>query len=332
MKSGFRRCSRLSSSFALAVRALIAAAALPLLASCGAEQSAANAPKGAAIDLDGDAIALLPPGAVVAVSLDVHALYADHAFGAQIGALAESVLPLGPDTGFVPSRDLEQATLASYALQGADAVAVLRGHFDAAAIERAAQAHAASHAGVVATTPYSGHTMYTVANIGFAVLTPRTILAGTGAGLRLALDRIRDGRVRPELPVAMMETLRTKDAVATFAGDFTATSLAGLQGLPIPPWVGLVKGVRAAATLHEPGVNVAGSVTFDSPEHASAGGDAMRQLSTLVNTMAVTGVVPRLINLSIATEAANVQVSFGMEDAAIRSLLQHLPQWLPSKS
>jgi len=329
---GFRWLRSLLGSLARVACAAALLGAAPLFASCGGEQTPASSPIRAAVDLDGEALALLPPGAILVLTVDVHALYADRAFGGQIGALVESALPLGAGTGFVASRDLEQATFASYALQGADAVAVLRGHFDAAAIDRAAHAHTATPGGtgLLAATPYSGHTMYTVANVGFAVLTPRTILAGTGAGLRLALDRIKDGRVRPELPPSMLETLRTKDAAAAFAGDFSGTSLAGLEGLPIPPWVGSVKGARGTATLRDPGVNVAATLTFDSPQHATAGGDALRQLSALVNTMAVTGVVPKLLNLGINPDGANVQIAFAMEDAAVRSLLQHLPQWLPS--
>jgi hypothetical protein len=303
---------------------------LPVLA-CGGEQPSPNAPTAQGLDLDGDPFALLPAGAVAVLTIDVRTFSQSPAFGAPIGALADAFLPLGADTGFVASRDLERLTVASYAIQGADVVAVVRGRFDPGAIERAAQAHAASssRSGVLSATPYSGHTMYTVANTGFAALTPHTLLAGTGAGLRLALDRIRDRHVRPELAAPMLDTLRTKDTVAAFAGDFTTSSLASIQGLPIPPWVGAVKGMKGTASLRDPGVQVALDLTFDTAEHATSGADSMRQLSILVNTLAASGVLPSLQGLGITPNGSSVHVSFGLEEATLKPFLTRLPQWLP---
>jgi hypothetical protein len=310
--------------------AALLVAVLPTVA-CGGEQPSPSAPTSPGIDLDGDPLALLPGGAIAVLALDVQSLSQSPAFSSSIGALADGLLPLAADTGFVASRDLQRVTVASYAIQGADAVAVLRGHFDAKAIDRAAQAHAASptHSGVLSATPYSGHTMYTVANTGFAVLTPQTLLAGTGAGLRLALDRIRDGHVRPELAPSVLETLRTKDAVAAFAGDFPPSAFASVQGLPIPPWVGAVRSIRATASLRTPGVQIALDATFDTAEHAATGADSMRQLSALVNTMAASGVLPPLQGLAIAPNGPNVHITFGLEEAALKPFLAHLPQWLP---
>jgi hypothetical protein len=309
--------------------ALLSAAILVAL-SCGGEQSSPKAPIAQGIDVDGDVLALLPAGPIAVLTADVRALSQSLAFGAQVGTLVDAITPIGAGAGFVASRDLERLTVASYAIQGADVVAVLRGRFDAQAIDRAAQAHAAGqgHAGLLAATPYSGHTMYTVANTGFTVLSPRTLLAGTGAGLRLALDRIRDGRVKPELSPAMLDALRAKDAVLAFAGDFSSSSLASIQGLPIPPWVAALKGARGTATVRDPGVQVALELSFDTAEHASTGADSMRQLSTLVNAMAVSGVVPPLQGLSITPNGANVHIGFGLEESALRPFLQRLPQWL----
>jgi hypothetical protein len=316
---------------------MVLASALPLVASCGGSEPPPSVPTAPAVDLDGDPIALLPPGAVVALGLDVHGLYASPAFGKQVAAIADSFLQLGSDAGFVPSRDLEQVTLASYSLSGDD-VAVLRGHFDAKAIQQAAGKASSGgpvqtpSSGLLAATPYSGYTMYALADVGFAVLTPKTALAGSGAGLRRALDRIKDGHIRPELPSAMVDALRTlgtQGAVAAFAGDFSGASLASLQHLAVPPWVASVKALRATAALQPPGVRISGSVSFDSSMHASNGADGMRQVGSLVNTMAVAGVVPKLENLVVTADGANVQIAFALEDTSVRSLLQQGPEWLP---
>jgi hypothetical protein len=309
-----------AGSFALGV----SLAVLPLLvASCGAsEQAAANAPKALGIDLDADAVLLLPPGVVVAATVDARALYENRSFGGQLGALAASLLPLLSEAGVVPSRDIERITFASYALQGADAVVVFRGNFDPPTIERAAGS-------VLAATPYSGRTMYTLGNMGFTVLTPHTVLAGAGGGLRVALDRIRDGRVKDDLPPSMHDTLRTKDVAAAIAADFSASPITALQGLPIPPWAAAIKGARGVVTLREPGVNVSGTITFEDPQHAAAGGDAVRQLGSLINAVALAGVIPKLHDFVASADGSSVQVAFAVDDASFRSLLDQLPRFLP---
>jgi hypothetical protein len=308
-------------AFVLASAAFLAPS-LPV--SCGGRGATpANAPAAPAFDLDGDEVALLPPGAIVAATVDVRAACENREFGAQVSALANALLPHEVEVGLVPSRDVERVTFASYALQGADAVVVLRGRFDPAAIARAAGS-------VFAATPYSGRTLFTHGNVGFALLTSRTVLAGSGPGLRLALDRIRDGRTNPELAAPMRDTLRTKNVAAAIAADFTGAPLTALQGLPVPPWVGSVKGARGVATFQEPGVRVSGSLTFDDTSHAAAGILAVRQLASLIDAIAVSGAVPKLGNFTSGADGSDVQVGFTIDQASLRSVLAGLPQWLPS--
>lgn len=318
------------------LRALVlVAAVLVALVSCGAgETGQARAPSGLpAPDLDGDVLALFPPGAIAAATFDARALYGNPALGAQLAQVTDGLLPLGTDGGLVASRDIERITVAWYTVTGADFVAVVRGHIDAAAVQRAADAHSASHAGgILSATPYSGHTVYTVADVGFSVLTPRSALAGTAAGLRLALDRIRDGRIRPELSPTLMETLQTTDVAFAFAGEFASAPLAGVQGLPIPAWVSGVRAVRVTGAFVEARLNVSGRVTFDDPQHATAGADGMRQMGALANTLALAGVVPELKNLDIAADGTNVRLGFGVEVARLRALLELLPQWMPPRT
>jgi hypothetical protein len=311
------------------VLVLLALLVLPL-ASCAGETGVPHAPSGpAAPDLDGDILALFPPGAIAAATVDAHSLFGSQALGPQVAQVTEGVLPLGADVGLVPSRDIERVTAAWYTVTGADFVAVVRGHIDAAAIQRTAEAHSASHSGgVVMATPYSGHTLFTVADVGFTVLTPRTALAGTAAGLRLALDRIRDGRVRPELSPSISETLLTKDAAFAFAGEFASSPLAGLQGLPLPGWVSGVKSVRVTGAFRDARLNVTGSATFDDPQRASSAADGMRQVGALINTVALAGAVPELKNLDIAADGASVRFAFGVDEGKLRAMLQLVPQWM----
>lgn len=302
----------------------LSAAVHLLLAACaGGEKSAPpRSPAGVTVaELDGDPFTLLPPGPVAVLAVDARAFFEGRSFGADIMLLAEKVLPLWAEAGFFPSRDVDRVVLGTYSLQGADAVAILRGRFDAAQIVRAA-------AGSLVATPYGDHQMYTVGTVGFTVLTPRTALLGTAGGLRRALDRIHDLRVRPELPPWMMETLATQGAAFALVGDFSGIPLSALQGLPLPPWVAGVRRVRAIGDFYDPGVNVTGTVTFDDAPHASAGADAMRQFGALINTVATAGVVPQLKNLTIGAEGASVRCKFALDEAPVHALLKELPQWL----
>jgi hypothetical protein len=271
--------------------------------------------------LDGDPLLLLPPGPILALTFDARAFYEGRSFGADLGLVAEKLLPLATEAGFSPSRDVDRVVVGSYAMQGADVVAVVRGRFDGAQMVRAA-------AGALVSTPYADRQMYTVSTFGFTVLTPHTFLMGTAAGLRRALDRIHDGRVKMDLPPWAIEALETKGAAFAFAGDFGGAPLSGLQGLPLPPWVGGVKTIRGFGDFHDPGVNVQGTVAFNDPPHASAGADAMRQLGALINTVAIAGVVPQLKNLTIDADGPNVRCAFAVDEAPVHALLKQLPQWI----
>jgi hypothetical protein len=305
--------------------------------SCGGEQPTSSVPRASAIDVDGDPVALLPPGAVLGFFAEVHGLVTNPALGRDISAMLDSQLPGGQEVGFVPRRDLDRVVVASYGLQGTDTLAVLRGHFDAAAIEKAARS--AAGAGVAAQaspsnviglgTSYGGHALYTLEDGRFAVLSPKTILAGNGHALELALDRIKSGGAGPGLAPQMVEALHVKDAACAVTGDFGVASLSSLQGLPIPPWVGSVKTLTMALALDDPNVKVTGALGFDAADRAQEAADAVQKLLTLVNTMAVAGVVPKLENLVIKADGTAVLLGFSVEEDKLRNFLHRLPEWLP---
>jgi hypothetical protein len=304
-------------------RAWICAVALSLIAGCaGGEKGAPpRAPEVTIEQLDGDPLALLPAGPILVLTFDARAFYDSHSLGADVEAVGEKILPLGAYFGFSPSHDVDRVVVGSYSLQGADVVAVVRGRFDAEQIVRAA-------GGALVSTPYADRQIYSMNGFGFVMLTPHTVLVGTSAGLRRALDRIHDVRVKAELPDWMTETLATKGAAFAFAGDFSGAPLFRLQGLPLPPSLMVAKTVRGAADFHDPGMNVAGTVTFDDAARAAAGAEAMHRLGMLINAMAIAGVVPQLKDLAVGADGSNVQVKFAVDDAALHTLLQQVPQYL----
>jgi hypothetical protein len=303
--------------FALTVLAAVAA--------CGASETNVQprAPAVVTVDqLDGAPFTLLPPQPILVVTIDARAAFDSPSYGADLAALANKLLPLAADAGFAPTRDVDRIVIGSYSFQGSDVVAILRGRFDAAEIVRAAGS-------ALTSTPYADRQMYTTSTFGFTILTPHTVLVGTPAGLRHALDRIHDVRVKLDLPPWMMETLETKDAAFAFGADFAGAPLSvGLQGLPVPPWLGSVKTARGAGNFHEPGVNVAGTVTFDDPTHATSGASGMRQLGSLVNAAALAGVAPQLQDLTISADGSDVEAKFSIDAAAFHTLLKQFPQYL----
>jgi hypothetical protein len=299
-------------------------AVLVLLAACACGETGVRPQTPAAVTadpLDGDPVALLPAGPILVVTVDAHAVYDSASIGADVGAVVGKFLPIATDVGFSPSRDIDRVVVGSYALQGVDVVAVVRGRFDAEQLVRVV-------GGALVSTPYADRQIYTAGTFGFTVLTPRTVLVGTSAGLRRALDRIHDARVKVELPAWMTETLATKDAAFALAADFGGAPLSGLRGLPLPPSLTGIQNARGVGDLHDPGMNLSGTVTFADAARATAGAEAMRHLGALVNGLAVTGVVPQLKDLTIGADGANVQVKFAVSAGALHSLLQQLPQYV----
>ncbi len=47
---------------------------------------------------------------------------------------------------------------------------------------------------------YAGRSLYTAGNMGFTVLTQKTLLFGNDTGIRRALDRIQEGRAKRQQP------------------------------------------------------------------------------------------------------------------------------------
>src|ERR1019366_9958087 len=112
------------SSSAAMPRVLVLLALVALVA-CGGKASAT--PVEAKLDLDSDPLALLPSWAVVVANLDAKAMFASASVGSQLAALADSLLPLGPEAGFDARRDVDRVVLGGGPSTGGDAGAIVRG-------------------------------------------------------------------------------------------------------------------------------------------------------------------------------------------------------------
>jgi hypothetical protein len=283
--------------------------------------------------IDADPIALLPASAIAIGNVDAKAFFASQSLGPTIADLLQQYFPIGDEAGFVPKRDVDSVVAATYSLQGLDVAAVIKGRFDAAKIQAAADNHTPMKSGgaLVAST-YSGHAIYTLANVGFTILTPNTAVAGTEAGMHRVLDRIHDGKHTRDVTPWMLDTLSTKGAAFAFAADFASQPITSVAvgSLPVQ-WLKGLKAVRLVGQFKDTGTQIAGSLTYDTEDDANNGASGAKQLTTMANLASVTGLVPRLDNLDIHTEKTSLQYSFSVDDSALRKLLQNIPAFVGSQ-
>ncbi len=296
---------------------------LVLSVGCGGSNSSVEGAKGAADKkLDDDPLALLPASALVVVSVDARAVYATGSVGAQLGKLTERLVPVGEEAGFVPSRDLDRVVVGVYSLQGADVAAVLVGKFDEQKIAQAAQTHVTTKGGgAIVASQYGGRTLYTLSNVGFTVLSARTAVAGTETGIRRALDRIKDGRVTRDQPPWVTATLETPGAAFAGAADFANQPIgaASVGMIPLPFMKGL-KALRVVGNFKDPGLNIAGTLTYPDAPRAEAAAGELKRSSGMASLF--------VKNLDIKPVQTDTQVTLAVEDQQLRALLQLAQQYL----
>ncbi len=314
--------------------------ALLLALACGGKGGVtAEAKK---VDLDADPIALLPPAAIVVAGLDARAVFGNARLGPRLSELSEAVVPLGEDAGFRASRDVDRMITAAYAT--GDGVAVIRGRFDEAKI--AATATAKSGAAVVHGS-YGGRATHTVGRIAFAVLTPNTVVAGTGDGLRRVLDRVSSLQAAPRseapldraVPPWMSDTLATLDthaAAIAVAGDFSTQPIAAATiGSLKLPWLEGLRLARALVSVdgpNEPDLHVTATLTYADPARAEEAASSARMASRWLKVLGpfLGGVT--LGDLEITTDASDARCKFAVDDRTLDALLSLAPRFLRDSS
>jgi len=310
------------ASASLAFALVVGLAALP---GCGDPK--VEAPT-AQIDLDADPEALLPSSAIAYARLDAKAFFASQSLGPELAKAAEKGSPLGEESGFQPSRDLEVVHAGVYSTQGADVAAILTGHFDAAKMKRTAETHTPTRTGgVIVASQYAGRDVYTIDNVGITVLTPRTAVAGTETGIRRVLDRIKDGRVKRDVPPWVETTLTTPGAVLAIAADVQAQPGAAesLKQLPIP-WAHGAQKARILMDFNAPGANLAATLSY--PDEAQSG-QAAQALSNTANTARLLQFIGiQFREFKVTADKTDVQVKITADDQLLRSLAASLPSLL----
>jgi len=289
-----------------------------------------EAPSVAPADIDARPLGLLPRGALVLGRLEGRALFGSPLASAT-GTLVRRVLPLGRESNFDAARDVERVHGAFYAMQGADFCAVLQGSFDVASIERAAEARATTSTGApLVRTRYAGRTLYTAGNLGFVVLTPRTLLSGDETGLRRALDRLRSGKLEVELPGWMTATLAEPKAAFAVVGDLERNGVTRAAA-DHARFVDGLSTLRILGNFEPPGVHVVGALGYRGPDEATKARlslEEFQQMSALASIFtAFAGVIPPRLDVTMngrelafasAVDTGFLQVVLATASAAIR--------------
>jgi hypothetical protein len=276
--------------------------------------------------IDDDPIALLPSGAMVLAKVDAKTMFASSA-GGQLGQIADRLVPISEDAGFKASRDLDLVYLAGYSMSGADVAAVLRGVFD----EDKIKAASAKAGAPVVASQYGGRTLYTVNNVGFTVLSKRTVVAGTESMIRRAIERLHDGTATRNQPKWMLETIETSNTAFAGAADFANQPIGAASVGMIPlPWVKTLKAARLIGNFHDPGLNIAATLTYPDSATAQASSEDVKRTAQAANLLAMLG-APQLKNLDIKPQDSDVQVKFAVDDAALRQFMGTVATYLPAK-
>jgi len=289
-----------------------------------------------AVDIDKEPLALLPGGVVGIASLNATELVASP-FGGRLLALLNQRLPVPPSAGFDPARDLQHLYLGLYSMQGVDLSGVALGKFDKAKIEAAVNGVEKTPQGVpIAKRKYAGRTLYTAAGFGFCLLSDHTALFGNDTGIRRALDRVREGRVRRQTLPWMDKLLDGEKSAPIVAGadlraqalpEAASSNLAFLNGLETLAFVGNFK---------DPGVNLAGTLVYGDAAGAAQGAQNVQALAQKLGTygtlLSLVG-VPQPVR-QLQAEANGKQAAFvvGLDGAALIQLLDKLPTYLGSKA
>jgi len=315
-------------AFALAIAALTITA-LPSTLGCGGGGESIALVGGERVDptlIDRDPLALLPSGVLVLGYLEATSMFRS-SWGPDVGQVISNVLPLGPESNFVPQRDVTRVYSGIYAMQGADFCAVVQGNFDVDAIRRAADSRAITIGGApMIKTRYADNDLYTAGNVGFVVLTPHTVLTGNETGMRRALDRLRFGKLERSVSQWMIDLTSTPNAAMAFVGDLS-TQPAVEAASQKYPFLGGLRTLRIVGNFQPPGMNFAGSITYRDAASATTGADSLQkaqQIASVVSLFASIGFGATLPTIQVAQNASDVAFTMPVDDSFVRFLIRHV--------
>lgn len=282
-------------------------------------------------DIDADPVRLLPAAAVAVLYVDARALFASR-FGDKLYLMAQKRAPLPAAAGFDAKRDLEKVWIGLYSMSGADAAGVVRGTFDRAKIEAAADGTQTTPLGQKVTkTTYAKRALYTAGHAGFSILTGKTALCGNDTGMRRALDRIEEGRARRQLPPNMEALFLEPKTPIVGAADLTSSPLPDAARRELTFLDG-VKTLSLVGNFEEPGLNLAGTLTYADEAAAARGAQNVAALRSMLERyatfMALLGIAQPIKKLEAQAKGADVAFVVAVDGLGVAALLERFGDML----
>jgi hypothetical protein len=280
-----------------------------------------------ALEIDADPLALLPASAITVGVLDAGALFSSQ-FGDKLLEVSKRRAPVPESAGFDPKRDLTRVYFGVYSMQGADVTGVAIGNFDPKKIEAAADGTQKTPLGVPVTkSSYAGRALYTADSVGFTVLTTRTVLFGNQTGIRRALDRIKEGTAKRELPAWATRVLNQPGVPFAFGSN--------LKDNPVPnalrsklPFLDGVETLAVVGNFAPPGVNLAGTLVYPDEEAAKVGAGKVAETRAMLETytpfLALLGIPQPVRKLEAEAVGKEGRFVAGIDAVAVSGLLGRL--------
>ncbi len=285
-----------------------------------------------AVDIDADPGALLPFGSVMVANLDAKQI-SNSTAGGDLVALSERLLPFAKEIDFEIKRDLDRVYVGMYSFSGADLLAVMSGRFDQAKLEAAANKGLNTPFGVVVASTYGNRRIYTVANVGFTILSPKTALVGSEAAMRRALDRIQAGTVRREMAPWMGEWCTQQGYAVLIASDVTKQSF-GKTVTSFIPWIQGVQYVRVRGRFNpDSSYGMSGALTYPDAQKAQQAASGFQSLRNGLMSMAalkLLGIDPLVRNAVVQAQGNDFQFSTVLDEKQTRQMIKLLADWAGS--
>jgi hypothetical protein len=155
------------------------------------------------------------------------------------------------------------------------------------------------------------------------VVTTHTVLVGNQTGMRRALDRIRDNRLRREVADWIVQLVEHPQASMALAGDVTSRPEVAALARSLPFLNGLTT-FRILGNFQSPGLNLAGTLSYPNPASAAAGAESLRsagQMAGALNLLAMFGMGLPLRKLDVSTQGNDTMFVAGIDAQALAQLL-----------
>jgi len=218
--------------------------------------------------VDEDPFRLIAPGAIAwwRVSADE---FLTSKFGPSFVSKLEKQMGPALEVGLDLEHDADELIGALYASVGSDVLAVVQGTYAKDELETKLKADSR-----VRTSSFSGETLFVFDEVSLCLLSDQTLVLGTHLGVRRAVERVEEGRLDRRTPSWFDALLKDKAAKFQLGVD--------LESQPVPAAfrgeLESLKRLRAARLIGNfdaPGLNIAGTMTYDTPAHAEVAAKEM---------------------------------------------------------